>query len=228
MVTVTRHIPTGWPAPHALRSQHAPRWKCWILKPLVYWLFVCLLIAIPFDNPGSAHSTKLVVPNDLQLLMMIKTTLIAFNQANMTGNYTVLRDLGTPDFQQMNTAARLSQIFQPERNKDVDLSPIILLRPNMLQKPSIDAQGLLRVEGYFPSRPKMVYFTLAFQNVDDKWRLVALGVKTFAPAPAVSSRFNSGMTTALTAGKFAQSYWPANAPYPNYWAYWPYRKAGLR
>ena len=42
--------------------------------------------------------------------------LIALDQANKTGNYTVLRDLGSPAFQ-ANTAARLGEIFAGLRHE---------------------------------------------------------------------------------------------------------------
>ena len=43
------------------------------------------------------------------VLILIRTALLALDQANKTGNYTVLRDLGSPDFQ-VNTAARLASL----------------------------------------------------------------------------------------------------------------------
>ena len=57
------------------------------------------------------------------VLVLIRSTLLALDQANKTGNYTVLRDLGAPGFQ-LNTAARLAEIFAKQRNDKVDLSAI--------------------------------------------------------------------------------------------------------
>ena len=42
-------------------------------------------------------------------MILIRSTLLAANHANLTGNYTVLRELGTPDFQQTNNSARHSR-----------------------------------------------------------------------------------------------------------------------
>lgn len=174
---------------------------------------------------ANARPTQTVLPNGLQLLMMIKTTLIAYSQANVTGNYSVLRDLAAPSFQQTNTAARLSEIFQNERKKNLDLSPVVLLRPELMRQPFIDAQGLLNVEGYFPSKPQMVHFMLVFQNIGERWRLVALGVTTFASAPEMAARpssepasYRGGSKPTLTAGEFVQS-WAGK---------WPSWDAGLR
>jgi hypothetical protein len=49
------------------------------------------------------------VPTDDVLLILIRSSLIALNQANVTGNYSVLRDIGAPDFKQANGADRLAQ-----------------------------------------------------------------------------------------------------------------------
>jgi len=46
-----------------------------------------------------------------QALYLIRSTLLTLNDANRSGNYTVLRDLAAPDFQARNTAADLSQSF---------------------------------------------------------------------------------------------------------------------
>ena len=51
------------------------------------------LLAVLLTGGASAQQLKVEVPGPLQLLIMIKSTLIAFNDANASGNYTVLRDL---------------------------------------------------------------------------------------------------------------------------------------
>jgi hypothetical protein len=53
------------------------------------------------------------------VLMLVRSSLLALDQANKTGNYTVLRDIGAPGFQ-INTAARLAEIFVKLRNDKVE------------------------------------------------------------------------------------------------------------
>jgi hypothetical protein len=200
-----------------------------MIQRVFQFIIACCAAIALLGAPASARGAKILVPDDAALAMMIKTTLIAFNQANLTGNYTVLRDLASPNFQQANTPARLGEIFQQERGKKVDISPVVVLRPEMLHKPSIDKRGILRLEGFFPSKPDLVYFMLAFENVGQTWKLVALGVKTSPPAPKVTSRpigqvvadRNAGHR-ALTPNEFVQRSWP-------YWTgNWPYWTASLR
>jgi hypothetical protein len=63
------------------------------------------------------------MPDQYKLNLLIRTTIIAINQANKTGNYTVLRDLAAPDFQNVNSAEKLAEIFTGLRNSKFDLSP---------------------------------------------------------------------------------------------------------
>jgi hypothetical protein len=64
------------------------------------------------------------------VIILIRTTLLALDQANKTGNYTVLRDIGAPGFQ-TNTAARLGDIFAKLRNDNLDLSGVAAIDPQL-------------------------------------------------------------------------------------------------
>jgi hypothetical protein len=73
------------------------------------------------------------------VLILIRTTLLALDQANKTGNYTVLRDLGAPDFQ-ANSAAQLAEIFAQQRRDNIDLSGVAVLDPQLTLLPQIEAK----------------------------------------------------------------------------------------
>jgi hypothetical protein len=120
------------------------------------------------------------------VLMLIRSTLLALDQANKTGNYTVLRDLGAPGFQ-ANTAARLAEIFAKQRGDKLDLSGVAVIDPQLSLLPQIEPNGLLHMAGFFPSVPSQVNFELLFAPVEGQWRVfgVSLSVGQSAPvAPA--------------------------------------------
>ena len=125
------------------------------------------------------------MPPAEDLLGLIRATLIALNQANQTGNYTVLRDLGAADFRNVNNASRLGAIFQVLRDQAVDLTPLLRISPEVSRPPAITGEGLLTLVGFFPTQPLRVNFDLAFQLSGNIWRPYAISV-FLAPAPELA------------------------------------------
>ena len=118
-----------------------------------------------------------------QTLYLIRSTLMTLNDANRSGNYTVLRDLAAPDFQARNTAADLGQIFSDVRKRNFDLFAVALIEPKLTAGPDLDSTGKLRLAGFFPTRPLQIRFDLTFQSVGGQWRLFAISVGA-SEAPA--------------------------------------------
>jgi hypothetical protein len=128
------------------------------------------------------------MPDQYKLNLLIRTTIIAINQANKTGNYTVLRDLAAPDFQNVNSAEKLAEIFTGLRNSKFDLSPVLFFDPKLIRQPELLSNGMLRLTGFFDTRPQRVNFDLIFQPLETDWRLYAVNVGTKeAPPQAVQA-----------------------------------------
>jgi hypothetical protein len=123
-----------------------------------------------------------------QALYLIRSTLLTLNDANRSGNYTVLRDLAAPDFQARNTAADLGQIFSDLRRRNFDLYGAALLAPQLAAAPAIDADKRLRLTGFFPTRPQQINFDLSFQVAGGQWRLFGIAIATpDVPPPAAAA-----------------------------------------
>jgi hypothetical protein len=113
-----------------------------------------------------------------QALYLIRSTLLTLNDANRSGNYTVLRDLAAPDFQARNTAADLSLSFTDLRRRNFDLYGAALLAPQLTAVPALDQRGFLHLTGFFPTRPQQINFDLMFQDVANQWRLFGIAINT--------------------------------------------------
>jgi len=121
------------------------------------------------------------VPDGHHLAMLIHGTVAALDQANQTGNYSVIRALAGPAFQRANDPARLSRIFARLRTSKVNLAPAILYDP-MLSRPAwIDRNGYLRLTGFFPTAPMRVHFDIRYAYRGERWRLFGLSIQ---PRPA--------------------------------------------
>lgn len=118
--------------------------------------------------------------------MLIKNSIIALNQANLTGNYSVLRELGTPAFQAKNSTARLSQVFAKLRGDGIDMSGIVLLKPNLTSAQR--RQDQMRLTGFFESKPIRIRFDAAYLSIGGKMRINGLAVRAVSDVAAPEIR----------------------------------------
>ena len=143
--------------------------------------------APPAPAPKQQPAPQPQAPRPAQIdrngvLILIRSTLLALDQANKTGNYTVLRDLGSPEFQ-ANTAARLAEIFAQQRKDNIDLSGVAVIDPQLTLLPQIEANGLMHMAGFFPSVPTQVNFELIYAPVNGRWKLFGISVSFGQAAP---------------------------------------------
>lgn len=138
--------------------------------------------ATPKPESSKPESPKPAAIDRNGVLILVRGTLHALDHANKTGNYTVLRDLGSRGFQ-TNTAARLAEIFADHRKDAVDLGGIAVLEPQLTLLPQIEPNGMLRMAGFFPSVPMQVNFELLFQPADRQWKLFGLSVNVVPAGP---------------------------------------------
>jgi hypothetical protein len=121
------------------------------------------------------------------VLILTRSTLLALDHANKTGNYTVLRDLGSPNFQ-ANSAAQLGEIFAAQRNQALDFSAIAVLEPQLTLLPQIEPSGMLHMAGFFPSAPLQINFELMFEPVDRQWKIFGVSVNLKPGGPQAPDR----------------------------------------
>ena len=124
---------------------------------------------------ANAPSDAPPLPSAEQLVSLVRNVLLAVNDANLTGNYTVLRDLSAPDSQSLNTPERLEESFRPIRQQGTDFSIVAVATPRFVQLPTFTPQGYLRVNGDFNSSPRIT-FDIFLQHVAGRWRPYAIGV----------------------------------------------------
>ncbi|HRX79916.1 MAG TPA: hypothetical protein P5307_12685 [Pirellulaceae bacterium] len=142
-------------------------------------LLVCGLIASSSLANSASAQTPNALPEPPAQVMLIKNVVTAVNHGNITGNYTVLRDLASDGFKRQNTAADLATTFASLRQKKFDLSPILVTEPQLTQQPGTDQHGRFHLVGYFATRPQAVQFVLVFQPVSGGWMIdeISIGVK---------------------------------------------------
>lgn len=148
-------------------------------------LLASLILAV-FPAPASAQAQRATrpaaattaMPDQLTLAKLLWSTMAAVDQANKTGNYSVLRDLGSPGFQTNNSAATLASTFAGIRVDRIDLSDTLLVAPVHEFPPALIEPGVLRMRGRFNLRPVAIGFDLIYQW-NNGWMLHGIAVQPF-------------------------------------------------
>jgi hypothetical protein len=154
------------------------------LQALIFTAFAfasCAALAETKPAPGKPAAQAPQAKQELkmetvQLAALIKSTIMALQHANQTGNYSVLRDLGTPVFRERFDQAQLTAIFSNLRSRSVNLSPVLFLAPNLIKQPELTEGNQLRIVGDFPTQPLKIQYEMLFLQIDGVWRIDGLAV----------------------------------------------------
>jgi len=138
--------------------------------------------------PGSP-----LVVSGPEISMLIRSTIVALHQANLTANYSVLRDLGDSQFQADYSQAALADMFRAFRAQRVNLEPVVLYDADLDAQPKLTADGLLRVTGHFATAPQQIIFDITFRNERGLWLIDAInaGMRPVPLAPPLAATLPS-------------------------------------
>jgi hypothetical protein len=180
-------------------------WRASLVLPLAAGVVSMALAQDAGSPPRPAASAPTAAPSGQAapqqlniapsaLVILVRSVLIALDQANKTGNYSVLRDLGSPGFRLVNTPARLAEIFANQRKSNFDLSNVAILDPQITVAPHIESDGLAHFTGFFPATGGELRFEFALQLVDQRWQLFGL-TTNFVPAGQDPAQTSSSAPT---------------------------------
>jgi hypothetical protein len=120
-------------------------------------------------------------PGPVALEALIKATLLTFNDANITGNYTVFHARLAKPFREQFTPEKLRDVFRSFSDQGIDVEIIAALKPTLTDEPQVDDRGALLLRGYFETSPNRVTFVLDYVQSDGDWKLININVKVKPP-----------------------------------------------
>ena len=140
---------------------------------------IACALALVLLAPIAQAQTK--VPAEQPLEALVKSSLLSFNDANVTGIYTVFHAKTSKPFRDQFSPEKLKKLFEEFRRKDIDIDIIAALKPVYDPAPFVDSNGKLVVKGYFPTEPNRVNFHLDLIPSDGDWKLIEIDVKLAKP-----------------------------------------------
>jgi len=137
-------------------------------------LFIISLLLIPLLAQGASPA----MPSDKELKALVFDSLFAFNKAVQDKSFAKFHEQRlSPLFQKQFPLDKFTATFQVFLDKGYDISNIAKSDPVFDKKPAIDSDGLLVVNGYYPTKPNKVTFKLTYINESSEWKLLGINVQ---------------------------------------------------
>ena len=134
-------------------------------------LIACLLLLA-----ATARAQTSAVPSKQQLETLTRDSLMAFNKAVQSEDFTGFHKQISQLWREQITPAKLKSIFGTFIEQEIDLSPIVGMEPVFDTPAAIDEDEVLVVQGHYPTRPSAVQFRLKYVNEKSAWKLVGIKV----------------------------------------------------
>lgn len=118
-----------------------------------------------------------VVPPMPEIKRLVTQSLLDWNRAVQKGDFTGFHAGLAFPFREQFSPEKLRDSFRAFADNKIDISSIRDAEPILSPPPSVDADGVLKVSGYYPTSPSKVSFDVKYMLEGGAWRLLGLDVK---------------------------------------------------
>jgi hypothetical protein len=143
--------------------------------------FVGILVATAVGGFWNAPAQAQKAPPPEQQEVLIKTTLLTFNDANVTQNYGVLHAKLSKQFRDQFSPERLKEVFKPFVDQKIDIDLIAAKPPIPGKTAEVDDRGVLSLSGHFDTKPSHVFYDLGYVMSDGDWKPIKINVNVKPP-----------------------------------------------
>jgi hypothetical protein len=131
------------------------------------------LLAVTFVSMAPAFAVD--IPDDDHQDVLIRNTLTTFNNANLSGNYSVFVAKASKEFQSQFTAEKMAAAFEAFSKNKADLSDLVTADYDSYEKARIEGKELVLV-GVFKTDDFEVKYNLHYLQNDDVWKVSSIKV----------------------------------------------------
>jgi hypothetical protein len=136
------------------------------------WMLSLLVLLAISLSPALAVE----LPDDDEQDILIRSTLMTFNDANMTGNYSVLLAKAAKQFQSQFTVEQLAASFEEFRKKELYFEEVVTVDYDSYEKAKFDSDGALVLAGVFKTDDMRVKYRLRFAQNNKVWKVIGIDV----------------------------------------------------
>ena len=125
-------------------------------------------------SPTGVVSNKL--PSETEAADLVRTSLLAFNEAVQEKDFTSLHQTIATVWKGQTTPEKLEAVFQSFIDQEINLALIESMTPKFDKPPTLNDDGVLVLQGNYPTRPSALRFDLGYLSEDSAWKLVKIKV----------------------------------------------------
>jgi hypothetical protein len=116
------------------------------------------------------------LPSDEKSKALALDSLLAFNKAVQDKSFVGFHQQISRRWQEQITPDKLKEVFNQFIEKQIDISRIKEVEPILNAAPQINSDGLLVLEGYYPTHSNKIYFRLKYTYEHPAWKLFGIQV----------------------------------------------------
>jgi hypothetical protein len=145
-----------------------------LVKESGTWKVISL--SAPQSGMAATQSGGKQVPSDDKAKALILASLLDFNKALQDQDFSNFHASVSRAWQEQITPDKLKEVFQGFIDKKIDISSITRVEPVLTDAPQLNSDGLLVMEGYYPTQPLKVNFKLKYIYEHPAWKLFGINV----------------------------------------------------
>jgi Ca2+-binding EF-hand superfamily protein len=130
---------------------------------------------------GDANAPKAKPPADAELRKLVRQTLMDFNDAVQSKDFSTFHAKASTPLRQQITPEKLREAFQAFIDRKVNIAPVKDVEAKFAGQPKVDGDGVMTVKGEYPTRPNRTAFQLKYFQEKGEWRVLGVNVDTTEP-----------------------------------------------
>lgn len=135
------------------------------------------ILSISLTQAGlTFDSAKPSLPDLFAQKSLVTESVYDLALAINTNNFSLFYNKISDFWKSQTTTEELKQSFLSFIQQQIDLTGIKDVEPVFSAAPAINDQGFLKVTGYFPTQPAMVYFNLGYTYEHPDWKLIGVDI----------------------------------------------------
>jgi hypothetical protein len=171
-IAVARIIHEQGPAMASIRSFPTPHFYPGRRLGVAGWIVALLAMIAVSLSPALAVE----LPSDDDQDVLIRSTLMTFNDANMTGDYAVLFAKASKQFQAQLSVEKLTAAFEAFRKNELFFEDVVTADYVSSEKAKLDGEGALVLAGVFKTDDMQVKYKLRFVQNSKIWKMLGIDV----------------------------------------------------